>query len=196
MAIQLSKKWVAILIPFIIIFTVFLVLFQGLSLDPRDMMASGPMDKPVPKVRLANLYQWNSFIDSQDLQPVESPIGNWYLLHVWATWCDHCQEEHPFLLDLSRQGIVIYGLDYRDTLQDAQQWLTTYGNPYRLVFWDGRGIGVFKWGVYSVPETFVVDPDGIIRYRQSGKLTAQIWKEQILPIIEAENKALEPIKVT
>lgn len=193
MSLHISRKWFAILIPAIAIFVVFLVLFKGLSLDPRDLASSGPIDKPVPKVRLANLYRWNEFINSQDLQPVTSPIGNWYLLNIWATWCDNCQNEHPFLLDLARQGIVIYGLDYRDTLQAGQQWLKTYGSPYRLVLWDGRGVGVFKWGVYSVPTTFLVDPDGIIRFRQSGLFTQKIWDEEFLPIIAAENKAREPL---
>jgi len=185
---KLLRMWSFALVPFFIIVVVFFILYRGLSVDPRDLAASGAVDKPIPTVRLSNLYQWNTFINSQDLQPVESPIGNWYLMNVWATWCTNCQNEHPFLMDLARQGIVIYGIDYRDTLKNGQDWLTKYGNPYRLVLWDGRGVGVFKWGVYSVPETFLVDPDGMIRFQQAGPLTAQLWNQQWLPFIQEQNK--------
>lgn len=180
------KKILFILVPFIIVITIFFALYKGLSFKPEEI-PSEFLHKPIPHTHLTDIYQWNAYIDSNNFQPQNSAIGRWYLVNVWASWCEVCHDEHPFLMDLARQGVVIYGFDYKDKPVDAKKWLATYGNPYTASLWDPTGQSSAEWGVYGVPETYLVDPNGIIRLRQAGVFTEKIWTTECLPMIQQSN---------
>ncbi len=111
--------------------------------------------------------------------------GKASLINVWASWCAPCREEHPLLVELGKQDKVqIIGLNYKDKQENALRFLGQLGNPYDAVGVDDNGRGAIEWGVYGVPETFVVGPDGKILYKHVGPLTPQALQEKILPLIE------------
>lgn len=167
------------LIPFGI-FAVLVVLFVvGLGLDPREV-PSPLIDKPAPEFELPRLHDPEETFGRADL------LGNGVsLVNVWASWCTACRQEHPFLMDLSRQGAIpIYGLNYKDERADALGWLRRFGDPYAASAFDHDGRVGIEWGVYGVPETFIVDGRGTIRYKHIGPLNEQVWQEKIMPIID------------
>ncbi len=107
------------------------------------------------------------------------------LFNVWASWCTACRQEHPFLMELSRRGEVpIYGLNYKDERGDALNWLNRHGDPYLASAFDLEGRVGIDWGVYGVPETFVVDGDGVVRYKHIGPLGPDAWKRKVKPVID------------
>lgn len=166
---------------FILPLVVFLVLaaflFKGLSLDPREV-PSPLIDKPAPAFTLPQLHDQKKQFSPQDMK------GKVWMLNVWASWCVSCREEHPLLVSLSEQKIVpIYGLDYKDKRDDALQWLRNGGDPYILSVSDTEGRIGIDYGVYGVPETYVIDKQGIIRYKQIGPITSRSLSETILPLV-------------
>lgn len=167
------------LIPFGI-FALLVVLFiVGLGLDPREV-PSPLVDKPAPEFDLPRLQEPDKRFGRSDLVG-----GGVSLVNVWASWCTACRQEHPFLMELARRGEVpIYGLNYKDEREDAQGWLRRLGNPYAANAFDHDGRVGIDWGVYGVPETFIVDGEGTIRYKHIGPLGEQAWRETIMPIIE------------
>ncbi|HHO69558.1 MAG TPA: DsbE family thiol:disulfide interchange protein, partial [Gammaproteobacteria bacterium] len=126
------------------------LLYKGLSLDPHRV-PSPLIGKPAPAFSLPRLQQPDAVLSSDDLK------GKVSLLNVWATWCVACRAEHPLLVQLARQGVPIYGLNYKDKRPDAQRWLQRYGNPYLANAFDADGRVGIDWGVYGTPETFVID---------------------------------------
>jgi cytochrome c biogenesis protein CcmG/thiol:disulfide interchange protein DsbE len=115
--------------------------------------------------------------------------GKVWLLNVWSSWCVSCREEHPVLLEFSRSGDVpLYGLDYKDKPEDALGWLRDYGNPYVLSAMDTDGRVGIDYGVYGVPETYLIDRDGVIRFKQVGPLTPEILQKTVLPLVKDLNK--------
>ena len=108
--------------------------------------------------------------------------GKPLLLNVWATWCPTCRAEHQFLNELARQGVRVVGLNYKDDRQKAVTWLDSLGNPYALSLFDGSGMLGLDLGVYGAPETFLIDGQGIIRWRHAGDLNARVWREQLQPL--------------
>lgn len=174
------KKIAIIFIPFIITSALFLALYKGLSMDPHEL-PSEFINKKAPKIQLADLYQPHTFWSTKRLQAKAN--HHWYLVSVWASWCNSCKIEHPLLMDLARQDIIIYGINYKDTAQSAKKWLASYGNPYKAVFFDPTGNTIAQWGSYGVPETFLIDPHGIIRLRETGSLTQDLWKRKFLPLM-------------
>lgn len=181
-----SRKYFFIFVPFIIISTLFFVLYSGLTFIPNSTSVK-MLNKPLPHVRDTNLYQWSDLIDTTDFQK-QNP-GRWYLINFWASWCESCQNEHPFLMDLARQGITIYGFNYNDGAPAARKWLADYGNPYKSVSWDARSLAGGSLGVSSIPTTFLVDPDGVLRCKITGPLTATVWNKTLIPLIEKNEKA-------
>jgi cytochrome c biogenesis protein CcmG/thiol:disulfide interchange protein DsbE len=118
----------------------------------------------------------------------EALRGQVWLLNVWASWCVSCRQEHPVLIDLAKSGEVpIYGLNYKDQREDALRWLVQWGDPYKLSIMDVKGATGIDYGVYGVPETFVIDKAGIIRYKQIGPLTPEILRDKILPLVRKLN---------
>jgi cytochrome c biogenesis protein CcmG/thiol:disulfide interchange protein DsbE len=124
------------------------------------------------------LHDPSKQLSSQDMR------GQVWLLNVWASWCVSCREEHPVLVELAKHNIVpIIGLDYKDKNEDGEAWLRSGGNPYTLVATDADGRVGIDYGVYGVPETYVIDKQGVIRYKQIGAVTHESLREKILPLI-------------
>jgi len=110
--------------------------------------------------------------------------GRVWLLNIWASWCAPCREEHPLLVQLARsQAVPIVGLNYKDDPRSAQEWLLKLGNPYQANVVDRDGRASIDYGVYGVPETFIVDQAGIIRHKHIGPLTSEVWQKDLLPLI-------------
>ncbi len=151
-------------------------LLVGLNRDP-SIVPSPLIDAPVPSFSLPRLGEAEVFTDRELLGKVS-------LLNVWASWCRACLQEHPLLLDLVRSNVVpIYGLNYKDTESEATRYLTNYGNPYLANAFDETGRVGIEWGVYGVPETFLIDDKGIVRYKHIGPLTREALESKVLPMI-------------
>ena len=164
-------------IPLAIFAVLIVFLYIGLYRDPREV-PSPLIGKPAPEFRLVKLHAPGETLGVADLK------GSVWLLNVWASWCVSCRVEHPLLVQLAKAGIVpVYGLDYKDKPDDGIAWLAQHGNPYTasLVDRDGR-VGI-DYGVYGVPETFLIDKAGIVRYKQIGPLTPEALEEKILPLV-------------
>jgi cytochrome c biogenesis protein CcmG/thiol:disulfide interchange protein DsbE len=149
----------------------------GLERDPR-LVPSPLIDKPVPVFGLPPVKGRDLGLSSGDLQ------GEVSLVNVFASWCVACREEHPLLMRLKAQGTVpIHGLNYKDQPDDAVRWLATMGDPYTRTGADIDGRVAIDWGVYGVPETFIVDRQGRIAYKQIGAITPEILDRTLLPLI-------------
>ena len=161
------------------IFAILVVFFWvGLSLDPSKV-PSPLIDKPAPAFTLPTLRDAGTEITEQALR------GQVSLLNVWATWCVGCRQEHDMLLTIAREGLVpIYGLNYKDERPNALNWLQQLGDPYEANAVDQSGEAAIDWGVYGAPETFLIDADGIVRYKHIGPLTPDVWREELRPRIE------------
>jgi len=149
----------------------------GLTRDPREV-PSPFIDKPAPSFKLEQLHEASRAFAPEDMK------GKVWLLNVWASWCVSCRVEHPLLVEMSKKNVVpIVGLNYKDRREDGVAWLTQNGDPYTtsVVDLDGR-VGI-DYGVYGVPETFVVDKQGVIRYKQIGPITPEALEKQLLPLI-------------
>ena len=150
----------------------------GLQLNPREV-PSPLIGKAAPAFELPVLHQPEKRFSPADMR------GKVWLLNVWASWCVACREEHPLLVEWSKKALVpIYGLNYKDKPEDGLAWLQRLGNPYTasLVDRDGR-IGI-DYGVYGVPETYLIDAQGVIRYKRIGAITPAVLQEKILPLAE------------
>lgn len=149
----------------------------GLNLNPREV-PSPLIDKAAPAFRLPQLQDPAQTLGTDDLK------DKVWILNVWASWCVACLEEHPILVEFSRQNVLpIYGLNYKDKREDALAWLGKHGNPYTLSIQDPDGRVGIDYGVYGVPETYVIDGKGVIRYKRIGPVTKQILQEKILPLV-------------
>ncbi len=158
------------------------LLYSGLARDPR-LVPSPLIGKPVPAFSLPRLEAGGSPLTQRDLR------GRLTLVNIWASWCAACRDEHPLLMGLAeRDDIRILGLNYKDTREAARAWLDQWGDPYTDVAYDEAGRVAIDWGVYGVPETFVVDAEGIIRYKRVGPLTEAILGEQVLPALRAASQ--------
>ncbi len=150
----------------------------GLGLKPREI-PSPLVGKPAPIFQSPRLHEPDQILSSKD------NLGKVWLLNVWASWCDSCREEHPLLVELSKSGIVpIYGLNYKDKPELALQWLGQYGDPYTVSVVDPEGRIGIDYGVYGVPETYVIDKNGVIRHKQIGPVTIESLEKKILPLIK------------
>lgn len=150
----------------------------GLTLDPSKI-PSVLIGKPVPEFTLPPVKGRTAGMSSDDLR------GQVTLVNVFASWCAECRVEHPLLMRLAAQGdIPIYGINYKDLPDDAASWLDTLGDPYTRTGADRDGRVAIEWGVYGVPETFVVDRNGMIAYKHIGALTPKTLNEKIFPLVE------------
>ena len=155
----------------------------GLKRDPREV-PSPLIDKPAPAFSLPQLDAPDQQVAAKDL------LGQVWLLNVWASWCVACRQEHPLLVDLSRAGQVkLYGLNYKDKRDDALGWLQKFGNPYLKSMSDTEGLVGIDYGVYGVPETFVIDKQGVIRYKQIGPVTPEAIRDTLLPLVARLEKS-------
>ena len=167
------------IVPLVVFVALAVFLAVGLTHDPREI-PSPFIGKPAPAFKLERLHE-----PTQAFGP-EQMKGKVWLLNVWASWCVSCRAEHPVLVEFSKRNAVpIVGLDYKDTREDGLKWLDRFGNPYTLSAFDVDGRVGIDYGVYGVPETFVIDREGVIRYKQIGPVTPEALDEKILPLLKS-----------
>ncbi len=166
------------LLPLGVFIALVLLLGVGLSLNPR-LVPSPLVGKPLPEFALATLRAPDKTLARKDL------TGKVSLLNAWATWCVECRREHPVLLAIAEQGKVpIYGLNYKDQRADALQWLQRLGDPYVASAFDADGRVGLDLGVYGLPETFLIDQQGMIVYKHVGPINGEIWDIDFLRVIQ------------
>ena len=170
---------------FILPLAVFVVLVGflalGLNLDPK-LVPSPLINKPAPSFALPRLDDAAKTMRRDDL------LGKAWVLNVWASWCGPCRDEHPQVLALARGNYApIVGLNYKDQRDDARGWLQQLGDPYTVSLSDSDGRTGIDWGVYGVPETFVIDKQGVIRFKHVGPLTAAVVQTRIVPLLKELN---------
>lgn len=161
------------------VFLVLLAFFGvGLTLKPREL-PSPLVGKPAPAFDLAQLHDPKLRLTPQELR------GKVWLLNVWASWCVACRIEHPLLVEMRKSGAVpIYGLNYKDKREDAVRWLEKFGDPYERSVSDLDGKVGIDFGVYGVPETFVIDRNGAIAHKVIGPLTPETLRDEVLPLVK------------
>jgi len=170
------------LLPIILFVMLGLLLAVGLKIaDHKTEIPSPLIGKKIPEFSLPALGQDDVTITHEDL------IGRPFLINVWASWCPTCRIEHPFVEELAASGrLRVIGLNYRDEEEDALAWLEYFGNPYDLNMADVSGRTAIDFGVYAAPESFLVDANGYILFKQIGMLTPEIIEKEILPRIQPE----------
>ena len=169
------------LLPLGVFIALLLFLGVGLRLNPREI-PSPFIGKAAPAFNLTQLHEADKLISPQDM------LGKVWLLNVWASWCVDCRIEHTLLVEYSRTATVpVYGLNYKDKRDDAMRWLTNFGNPYTRSLSDTEGLVGIDFGVYGVPETFIIDKEGVIRMKQIGPVTPEVLRDDILPLLKKLN---------
>lgn len=168
------------LMPLIVFAVLVVFLAVGLTLNPR-LVPSPLIDKPAPEFELPLLLKDGSF-SNKDF------IGHITLVNVWASWCFACRQEHETVKYLSRNGVRVIGLNYKDEPNDAKQWLAKLGNPYQAIAADRDGRIAIDWGVYGAPETFLIDQQGIIRHKVIGPLSDQAKFDALMAVMETLKK--------
>lgn len=175
------NKTLRYLIPLAIFLALVGFLAAGLKLDPKEV-PSPLIGKPAPGFALTRLDQPTLTIRREDL------LGKVWMLNVWASWCTACREEHPVLLDFAKRRLVpVYGLNYKDQRAAGLRWLGNFGDPYETSLFDPEGRVGIDWGVYGVPETFIIDRAGVVRYKHIGPLTPEVLRERIEPLLRQLN---------
>jgi cytochrome c biogenesis protein CcmG/thiol:disulfide interchange protein DsbE len=165
------------ILPFVVFMIMAAFMYVGLSLKPREV-PSPLIGKEAPAFTLPQLHDPAKQFSPQDMK------GQVWLFNVWASWCGACEGEHPLFMELARQNIVpIYGMDYKDKREDGIAWLRRHGNPYVLAVSDAEGRVGIDYGVYGVPETYLIDKQGIIRHKHIGAVTQQDLEDTLLPMI-------------
>lgn len=160
-------------------------LYIGLGLNPREV-PSPLIGKPAPAFELPQLHDPNAKVSLEQLR------GNVWLLNVWASWCVSCRQEHPVLMQLARsKEVPIYGLNYKDERQDGISWLKQHGDPYVLSVQDFDGRVGIDYGVYGVPETFVIDQKGTIRHKVIGPVSSATVRDCLLPLVNVLRQGVE-----
>jgi len=149
-------------------------------------LRSGPRDLPSPLIGRAAPPLQLAALDASLAAPVPERLrGQVWVLNVWASWCTPCREEHPVWVAFARsQAVPLYGLNYKDRPDDARRWLANFGNPYVQSLSDTDGRAGIDWGVYGVPETFVIDREGVVRHRHVGPVTPQVMRDTLLPLLQ------------
>ncbi len=173
----MSGKALRYLLPLAVFLSLAAFLWRGLFLNPSEV-PSPLIGKPVPAFSVPLLSDPAKTLSASDLR------GKVYLLNVWGSWCVSCREEHPVLVELAKKGTIpIYGLNWKDKREDALAWLERYGDPYIGSGVDRDGRVAIDFGVYGAPETYLIDRQGVIRFKQTGPLTWQIIEQKIMPLI-------------
>lgn len=171
------------LLPLGIFFALLIFLGIGLRLNPREI-PSPFIGKPAPAFQLTQLHDPEKTISEKNMR------GQVWLLNVWASWCVSCRQEHPVLMDLAKMNAVpIIGLNYKDSRAEGTGWLRQFGNPYQLSAFDSSGKVGIDYGVYGVPETFLIDKTGVIRLKHTGPVTPEVIRDKLLPLIKELNRA-------
>ena len=165
------------LIPLVVFLVLLVFLAIGLQLKPREV-PSPFIGKPAPSFTLPILGKEQSTFSPEQMK------GQVWILNVWASWCAACRIEHPVLVDFARDGALpVYGLNYKDTTPEALRWLAAHGDPYRASLSDPDGRLGMEFGVYGVPETFLIDQQGVIRFKHVGPLTPAVLQDEVMPLV-------------
>lgn len=168
----------SLLIPLVVFILLILLLALGFTLKDPHFLPSELIDKPFPEFSLSDLY-------SGKTRTREDVIGDIVLVNVWATWCPNCLIEHPELTRIAaHEGVTLVGVNYNDESAKARNWLRRHGDPYSFHIVDNDGRLAIDLGVYGAPETFVVDQQGVIRYRHVGPVTRDVWQRTLAPVID------------
>jgi len=170
------------LIPLALFLVLVVFLAIGLTRNPQEL-PSALLDKPAPTFRLPQLKQPDKTFSAEDMR------GKVWMLNVWASWCVACRDEHPFLFEYQKSGVVpIYGLNYKDRPEDALGWLGELGDPYLLSAVDLDGRVAIDYGVYGAPESYIIDKNGTIRLKHVGPVMPEVWEKKILPLVQELNR--------
>ena len=168
---------VKFLLPLALFIVLVAFLAVGLTRDPREV-PSPLVNKPAPAFKVPPLVKADEVFSPADLK------GQVWMLNVWASWCVACRAEHPLLVEMSRSKIVpVIGLNYKDKRPDGLKFLSQHGDPYTLSAFDADGRVGIDYGVYGVPETFIIDKHGVIRHKQIGPITPESLEKTILPLL-------------
>jgi cytochrome c biogenesis protein CcmG, thiol:disulfide interchange protein DsbE len=175
-------------IPLVLFIALVAFLLIGLHRDPHEV-PSPLINKPAPAFQLPQLQDPSKTISTQDMR------GKVYVLNFWGSWCIACRDEHPLLVEYAKQKVVpIYGVDYKyandgtDERPAAKQFLSELGNPYTQIFYDADGRTSIDYGVYGAPESFLIDKNGVIRFKQIGPITEDVWNQKIVPLARQLNQ--------
>lgn len=176
-----------LLIPLVLFIGLVAFLLVGLNRDPREL-PSPLINKPAPDFQLQQLKDPTKTISARDLR------GKVWLLNFWGTWCIACRDEHPRLIEYAKaKALPIYGVDYKyandsnDERAAAIQFLAEEGNPYTETIYDPEGRTSIDYGVYGAPESFLIDKNGVVRFKQIGPITDEVWNKKILPLASRLN---------
>lgn len=171
------------LIPLLAFGVLVVFLAIGLGLNPREV-PSPLINKPAPAFKVPQLENPEAQFSPEELK------GKVWILNVWASWCVSCREEHPVLMELARANIVpVVGLDYKDQRKDGLNLLKRSGNPYSIIAFDADGRVGIDYGVYGVPESYVIDKQGMIRYKHTGPISMEALQKTILPLVQELKKS-------
>jgi cytochrome c biogenesis protein CcmG, thiol:disulfide interchange protein DsbE len=172
----MNRYTVRFTVPLLLFAALVVVLAIGIKESPdKDLIPSPLIGKPAPAFSLPSLTNPSQRVSSAQLR------GHWYLFNVWGTWCVSCREEHSMLLKIRAAGVIpLIGLDWKDANSDALSFLQQAGDPYQSIAVDHDGTEAIMWGVYGAPETFLVNPQGIVVYKCIGPITDETWQDQIL----------------
>jgi len=166
------------ILPFAVVLLAAAFAYVGVNMNSREI-SSPLIGKPAPAFTLPQLHDPSRQFSPQDMK------GKVWIFNFWASWCSACEIEHPVFMDLSRRNLVpVYGMDYRDKREEGEAWLRKHGNPYTLTVFDAEGRVGVDYGVNGVPETYVIDKQGIIRFKQIGTVTTKMLNEKILPLVK------------
>ena len=149
--------------------------------DAPNLLPSAMLDRPAPDFSLSSLFEGHPPVTQQTLK------GKVTLVNIFASWCVPCRAEHPLLLGLKKEGVALVGINYKDRPEEARRWLEKSGNPYDAVGMDGDGRVGIDFGVYGVPESYLIDKQGVIRFKQTGPLTPEDIAEKLLPLAKGLN---------
>lgn len=165
------------ILPFVLFLVLSVFLYMGLGRDTREV-PSPLIGKAAPAFTLPTLYDTGKYFSPKEMQ------GKVWLLNIWASWCDACKDEHPVLMEFARQHVVpIVGVDYKDKRDAGIDVMRKAGDPYNLVISDADGKVGFNYGVYGVPETYIIDKIGVIRYKLIGAVTPRNLRDTLIPLI-------------
>lgn len=171
------------LLPLLAFAALAILLFVGVLMNSgkdNSAIPSPLIGKHAPEFSLPVLNEQDRVIKTNDLK------GHPYLLNVWGSWCPACQIEHPVITSLAKSGKVrVIGYNYKDEADAANKWLQQFGNPYDLILFDQSGRAALDWGIYGAPESFLIDANGIVRWKHVGPVTPEIIEQEILPALEA-----------
>lgn len=165
-------------IPLILFAALGLAFAIGLTKDPSHL-PSEMIDRPLPQFSLTQLY------DETEVVTNEALLGNVSLINVFGSWCVACVQEHPTLVEIGKtRAVTLIGIDWRDDREDAKRWLARHGDPYDIIAFDGDSALAIDLGVTGAPESFIVDKAGQIRYKFTGIITPDVWRDTLRPVVE------------